>query len=106
MSIDWKPELDTVKATVVTVFTTLVGKIQTMLTRLNAHTEATGNVHDLSPADIGLELTPNYAPATLLEAAGAANNTTVMTPARTNDWAEENVYGPIAEAFGNAADQL
>lgn len=77
-----------------------------LCTRINNHINQKGNVHDLVPADIGLERVPNYAPSTKTEAASAVNNTSLMTPKRTNDWAEENVYGPIGEAFRDAAARL
>lgn len=106
MATQWKPALDTLKAACISTFTQVSAKLNSIIQRLNAHTTAKGNVHDLTAEDLGLELVPNFDLATKEEAVAATNNTTLMSPARTNEWAEENVYGPIAEAFGDAADKL
>lgn len=106
MATQWKPALDTLKIACISTFTMVSTKLNTIIQRLNQHTAATGNVHGLTKDDIDLELVPNFALATKQEAIGAVNNTTLMSPARTNEWAEENVYGPIAKAFGDAADLL
>lgn len=74
--------------------------------RINGHILARGNPHDMQPADIGLDRVANYGPATVVEAQKGVNNTTVMTPKRTTNWAEENVYGPIGELFRDAAARL
>lgn len=47
---------------------------------LNAHIQATGNVHDMVPADIGLGNVPNWSPATPQEAIDPTNNAAFMTP--------------------------
>ncbi|WDS62258.1 hypothetical protein [Pseudomonas phage D6] len=81
-------------------------KLNTIFSRTNEHILEKGNVHGLEAADLGLDRVPNYAPATKNQAVTGVNNTTVMTPKRTTDWAEENVYGPIGEAFRDAAARL
>ncbi|QBJ02711.1 tail protein [Pseudomonas phage Psa21] len=78
----------------------------TLSARINGHINTKGNAHGMEPADIGLDRVANYAPATKAEAAKAVNNTTVMTPKRTLDFVEENVYKPIGELFKDAADRL
>lgn len=74
--------------------------------RLNAHTDATGNVHGLEPADIGLGNVPDWLPATTKEAQEALSNASFVTPRRVDDYAEENVFKVIGNAFGAASDKL
>uniref|UniRef100_A0AB39CD14 Tail protein n=1 Tax=Pseudomonas phage RVTF4 TaxID=3236931 RepID=A0AB39CD14_9VIRU len=80
--------------------------IKLLSKRINDHILAKGNPHQMGPADIGLDRVANYAPATVSEAVKGINNTTLMTPKRTTNWAEENVYGPIGQAFKDAAARL
>lgn len=47
---------------------------------LNAHINATGNVHRMVPADIGLGNVPNYPAATPAQAIDPTNTTTLLTP--------------------------
>ena len=51
---------------------------------LNAHINATGNVHNMVPADIGLGNVPNWRPATPQNAIDPTNNTSFMTPYTTS----------------------
>lgn len=88
------------------VFTFIPNTLRIIITRLNEHVLAKGNVHSLTPGDLGLGDVPNYAPSTTPQAQNAVNNTTVMTPKRVDDWAQVNVYGPIAKAFTDAANRL
>lgn len=80
--------------------------IKLLSQRINNHILARGNPHQMEPADIGLDRVANYAPATQKEAVGGNNNTTLMTPKRTTNWAEEHVYGPIGKAFHDATARL
>lgn len=84
----------------------LLDKLKLIRDRLNSHTGAKGNVHDLEPADIGLGNVPDWLPATTKQAQDGLSNSAFMTPRRTNDFAEVNVYEPIGTAFKNAADAL
>ncbi|ARV76835.1 virion structural protein [Pseudomonas phage Phabio] len=74
--------------------------------RLNSHTDAVGNVHDLEPADIGLGNVPDWLPATTDQAKSALSNSAFMTPRRTNDYANENIFAVIGGSFKAAADKL
>lgn len=106
MAGQWRPALEQVKQQTVQTFTTLKGKLDIIIQRLNAHTGAIGNPHKTTAKDLDLENVPNIGLATDQEARDAVSNTTLMSPARTNAWAEDNVYGPIAKCFGDAADKL
>ena len=69
--------------------------------------EAKTRTHDELSADkVGLGQVANHAPATQTQAVGGVNNTSTMTPRRTRDFAEENIYGPIGDAFKAAAARL
>lgn len=74
--------------------------------RINTHTQAKGNVHDMEPADIGLGNVPDWLPATTEQAKVPSSNTAFMTPRRTLDFADENVYKVIGGAFKAASDKL
>ena len=50
------------------------------LAPLNAHINATGNVHRMTAADINLGNVPNFAAATPQQAVDVTNNSTLMTP--------------------------
>lgn len=106
MATNWKSSLEALKLATVSSFTQVRTKMQTIITRLNAHTEATGNVHNLTPTHLGIGNVADHPPATQLQAEDGTNNATNMTPLRTKQWAETNVYYPIAKAFGDAADKL
>lgn len=85
--------------------TTMV-KLNTLFNRTNAHIKEKGNVHGLEPADLGMDRVPNYAPATQKQAELGVNNTSLMTPKRTTNFAEENIYKPIGEVFRDATARL
>lgn len=74
--------------------------------RLNENAAAIRKLQRMTPDDIGLGQVRNYAPSTTDQAKKAVNNTSNMTPRRTRDYAEENVFGPIGEAFKAAAARL
>lgn len=54
------------------------------VTPLDDHIRATGNVHDMVPADIGLGNIPNWRPATPQQAIDPTNATTFMSPYTTS----------------------
>lgn len=86
-------------AAVATKFTD-VGK------RLNENAKAIRALERAGPESVGLGQVRDYAPATLDQAKKAISNSAYMTPRRTRDYAEENVFGPIGEAFKAAALRL
>lgn len=83
-----------------------LGLFKTIRDRLNAHTDARGNVHNLEPADIGLGNVPDWLPATEKQAFDALSNNAFMTPRRTSDFTDENVFKVLGNAFETAADDL
>lgn len=74
--------------------------------RLNDQAKSIRALERRGPEDFGLGQVRDYAPSTFDQARLAVNNTSYMTPRRTRDYAEENVYGPIGEAFKAAALRL
>lgn len=85
---------------------TIVSLLGVVRDRLNKHTDARGNVHDMQPADIGLGNVPDWLPATTVQATEAISNAAFMTPRRTSDFADANVYKVIGDTFKAATDQL
>lgn len=83
-----------------------LGFFTTIRDRLNGHTGATGNVHGLEPSDIGLGNVPDWLGATVDQAKSGLSNNAFMTPRRTADFADENVFAVIGTAFETAADDL
>ncbi len=74
--------------------------------RLNENAKAIRTLERIGAEDIGLGQVSNYAPTTLDQAKQGINNASYMTPRRTRDYAEENIFGPIGEAFKAAALRL
>lgn len=85
---------------------TVSAKFTTVKDRLNLHQTQLSKLQNMQPDEIGLGQLPNYPPATRNQAQGAINNNSLMTPRRTDDWAQVNVYGPIGQAFKDAAARL
>jgi hypothetical protein len=83
-----------------------VNRFSLVKTRLEALELSFRNLRETTADEIGLGLVANYAPSTLTQAKGGVNNSSHMTPRRTNDFAEEKIYGPIGDAFATAAARL
>lgn len=77
-------DLQMVEATRADLFTNPRGVLLSIqefaLKPLNTHINATGNVHRMVPADIGLGNVPNYPAATPAQAIDPTNTTTLLTP--------------------------
>jgi hypothetical protein len=99
-------QLNKLKAAMNQYFGTALDKFTTLRNRLNAHTTATGNVHDMEPADIGLGNVPDWLPATQQQAEDGISNNAFMTPRRVDNYVDTNVYKVIGDAFSAAADDL
>jgi hypothetical protein len=81
-------------------------KLATVRDRLNSHEASIKALKQIGAGDVGLKRVENYPPSTLVQAQTGVNNTSVMTPRRTRDWAETNVYEPLGQAFKDASDRL
>lgn len=103
---DYRVKLNQLKTGFTQYFSTTLGKLTTLRDRLNAHVTAKGNVHDLQPSDIGLGNVPDWQPATKEQAQKGLSNNAFMTPRRVDDYADENIYKVIGDAFKAAADDL
>lgn len=103
---DFTVKLTQLKNGMTQYFGTVLEKFTTIRNRLNAHTTATGNVHDMVPADIGLGNVPDWLPATQVQAKRGLSNNAFMTPKRVDDYVDENIYTVIGDAFADAADDL
>jgi len=99
-------KLDLLKTNITQYCSTVFQKLDTVRKRLNAHTDATGNVHDLEPKDIGLGNVPDWLPATKQQAVDALSNNAFTTPRRVDDYADAKIFKPIGDAFKAAADDL
>lgn len=103
---DFRVNLDKLKTAISQLFNGMLQKVTTLKDRLNEHTTATGNVHDLEPRDIGLGNVPDWTPATKVQAQQGLSNNAFMTPRRVDDYADENIFKVIGDAFKDAADDL
>lgn len=103
---DFNVKLTQLKNAMTQYFGTVVDKFTTLRNRLNEHTAATGNVHDMDAEDLGLGNVPNWLPATKVQAQEGKSNNAFMTPKRTDDYVDENIYKVIGDAFSAAADDL
>lgn len=84
----------------------VVQKFTTIRNRLNEHTGAIGNVHDLKASDIGLGNVPDWLPATKTQAENGVSNNSFMTPRRVDNYVDGNIFTVIGDAFSAAADDL
>lgn len=105
-SSDFVVKLNQLKQGISTYCATVLQKFTTIRNRLNAHTTATGNVHDLQASEIGLGNVPDWPPADQATAERGLSNNSFMTPRRTDDYVNKNVYEVIGDAFSAAADDL
>lgn len=103
---DYRAKLDGLITAISAYGATILDKFDMTKTRLNKHTTATGNVHQLEPIDIGLGNVPDWLPATRKQAQDALSNTAFMTPRRVDDYTDLNIYTVIGAAFDAAADDL
>jgi hypothetical protein len=83
-----------------------VSRLTLVKNRLDALESLTRDLNQMDADKVGLGRVANYAPATLTQAVNGVNNTSTMTPRRTVDFAEANIYGPIGDAFAAAAARL
>lgn len=83
-----------------------VSRFTLVKNRLEALEALTRDLNTISADKVGLGQVANHAPATFVQATTGVNNTSTMTPRRTRDFAEENIYGPIGDAFKAAAARL
>lgn len=84
----------------------ILTKLRAITDRVNANESDIRELKNLTPDKIGLGRVSNYEPSTLSQAINAVNNTSNMTPRRTRDYAEANVFGPMGEAFRAAKNRL
>lgn len=103
---NFRVNLDKLKTAIAQLFNGQLQKVTVITDRLNAHTTATGNVHQLEPRDIGLGNVPDWTPATKVQAEKALSNNAFMTPRRVDDYTNANVFTVIGDAFEAAADDL
>lgn len=102
----FRVNLDKLKGAITQLFNGQLQKVTVIVDRLNEHTTATGNVHDLEPRDIGLGNVPDWTPATKAQAQKGMSNNAFMTPRRVDDYADANIFTVIGDAFKDAADDL
>lgn len=102
----FRVNLDKLKTAISQLFNGQLQKVSVLKDRLNEHTAATGNVHDLEPRDIGLGNVPDWTPATKSQAQKGLSNNAFMTPRRVDDYTDANVFTVIGDAFKDAADDL
>ncbi|AEH03574.1 tail protein [Pseudomonas phage PhiPA3] len=103
---DFRVKLEFLKGVLSNYQNLITNKFATVRDRLNAHTSATGNVHDMEAEDIGLGQVPNYPPATTQQATDGISNNSLMTPKRVDDYVATNIFQVIETAFNDAADRL
>lgn len=84
----------------------ILTKLRAITDRVNKNETDIRELKDMTPDKIGLGQVRNYAPSTLSQAIAAINNTSNMTPRRTRDYAEANIFGPMGEAFRDAKNRL
>jgi len=84
----------------------LYNRLVQILNEFNRHVVDTANPHRLHKRQLHLSRVQNFAPSTLKQAKDGRNNNTVMTPKRTMDFAEENIYNPLTLLFDAATNSI
>ncbi|MNC57357.1 hypothetical protein D3C75_1070140 [compost metagenome] len=82
-----------------TSYTAVKTKIEFTLTQVKNHVLNVGNPHRVDKYDVGLGKVQNRAPASPEQAAAGANNNTVMSPKRADEYATANIYDPLITLF-------
>lgn len=91
----------------VSSYTSVVyGLINELLSRLNSHTTAKGNVHGLEKKDLNIDLVPNFPIAKEVTAREGKSSSAFMSPRRVDDYADANIYKPLADLFNEASGKL
>lgn len=103
---DYRARLNELKGSITQLNNTVIRLFGEARDRINLHTQSKGNVHGLTTKELGLENVRNYPPSTSQQAKDGKNNNTVMTPKRTYESLDENVFTPLTEIFNDAAERL
>lgn len=103
---DFNVKLTQLKGAMTQYFAAVLDKFTTLRNRVNEHTAATGNVHEMEADDIGLGNVPNWLPATKTQALEGKSSNAFMSPKRVDQYVDENIYKTIGDAFSAAADDL
>ncbi|MNE24588.1 hypothetical protein D3C80_1178840 [compost metagenome] len=74
-------------------------KSEFTLTQVKDHVLNVGNPHRVDKFDVALGKVQNRAPASPEQAAAGANNNTVMSPKRADEYATANIYDPLITLF-------
>lgn len=106
LNIRFRIALTKLISNIITFGTVSVNVISQLLTRLNLHTGAKGNVHGLEKRDLNIELVPNFPVATTQQAKDGKSSSAFMSPRRVDDYADANIYKPLADLFTEATNNL
>ncbi len=87
-------------------YTTVHGKITSVMNVLNNHIGNTQNPHRTTKAHVGLGRVPNYPAATKPKAVVGTDNNSLMTPRRTAEAIDAQVFEQLADAFESATERL
>jgi len=87
-------------------FSSLTRKIKASVDRLNAHVLDNDNPHEVTKTQLGLSEVMNYPPSTKQEAMDGVSNQSNMTPLRTDQYMDHNVYKPLTDILDAAIVKL
>lgn len=81
-------------------------QLTTIVSRFNDHQQDEDNPHGVTADQLGLDMVENFPPATKQEAEDGIINTSVMTPKRTAQFADKQIFEPLAQIFEQATNDL
>lgn len=81
-------------------------QLETIVDRFNEHQQSNGNPHGTTKDHLGMDQVENYPPATKQEAEDGIINVSVMTPKRVAQFADKQIFEPLAEIFEQATNDL
>lgn len=98
--------LTTMRAIMQTYFSTVVGKINGLIGVLASHIGNTNNPHRTDKEDVGLGELQNYPIASKANATVGKSNHHYMTPRRTKEAIETQVYDELADIFDSLTAEI
>lgn len=98
--------LNNLKDTITASNRSLASILESIVAYPGQHIENKDNPHGVDAGDVGLENLPNWTPASRDVAVQGLSATSLISPARLDDYMDANVYTPLSDVFDAAADRL
>lgn len=98
--------LNELKTSMTSKDTTLGFLLRAIIAYPANHIDNKENPHEVTAEDVGLENTPNWPPATKVQAEEGENSSSLISPKRLDDYMDVNVYVPLTQIFDDATGRM